>query len=199
VHVSVHDTITDAGGTNTIKNLTNASLTVKWTRTIYCINPDTAETQICDPNICYATTVSTKSFTLAPNASGPIIAHFLKEYNVHGSAIVALHFEKSTNPADSVTSYYYFNSCTTTAAQEPLPEANVQLFPNPVSDFFTLTHADAVNQIRVFTISGRLVTTFTAKPDGTYPVAGLPAGNYLVALYDKQERVFQAIKLIKQE
>jgi hypothetical protein len=199
VHVTVHDTITDAEADNTIKNLTNSALTLKWTRTVYCIIPDTAETQICDPNICYGTATSSKSFTLAPNVSAPIVVHFLKERGAAGSAIVQLHFEKTTNPADSLNSWYYFNNCTVTGTETPLPVADVQVFPNPVSTYFTLGHAADVSEIRLFTVSGRLAATYAATPDNLYLVANLPAGTYVLALYDRQGRAFQAQKLLKRE
>jgi hypothetical protein len=197
VATSVPDSITDAEGTNTIQNLEGVSKTIRWTRSVICINPAAGYTQICDINVCYSPSVSTKTFVLGPNASGPMITHFLKDAGIQGSAIVTLHFENTVVKSDSLTSFYLFNSCSITGTKEQLPEANVQLFPNPVTEFFTLRNADAVSSVSMYTTDGREVASFTATPDARYNIATLPAASYFVALFDKDKRVFQALKIDK--
>jgi len=197
VTVVVADSTHDAEGINTIKNLQNVSKIIKWTRTVICINPSTAQTQICDLVTCYFPTISTRTFTLGPQVSGPIITHFLKDAGATGSAIVALHFENTANAADSLTSLYVFNTCGDSATHEQLPAATVQMYPNPVSDFITLQNAEEVAKIRLYTTDGREVAAFNANVDGQYPIAHLAAGTYYMGLFDKQARLFQAIKMDK--
>ena len=197
VSVVVADSTKDAEAINTIQNLQNVSKTIRWTRTVICIDPNNGLTQICDLVTCYFATVSTRTFTLAASASGPIITHFLKDAGVPGSAIIALHFENVANPADSVTSIYTFNACGVSGTAEQLPEANVQLFPNPVTEYFTLQNADAVANIRVYATDGRQVANFEATPGAQYPLTALTAGNYYVALLDQYQRVFQALQIEK--
>jgi hypothetical protein len=197
VTVVVADSTHDAEGINTIQNLQNVSKIIKWTRTVICIDPSNAQTQICDLVTCYFPTISTRTFTLGPQVSGPIITHFLKVKGVPGSAIVALHFENTANAADSLTSLYVFNTCGVSATNEQLPAATVQMYPNPVSDFFTLQNAEEVAKIRLYTADGREVAAFNASADGQYPIAHLAAGTYYMGLFDKQARLFQAIKMDK--
>jgi hypothetical protein len=198
VSTSVHDTIVDAEGHNIIKNLTNTTKTIRWTRTVICNDPDTTKSQICDPNLCYLPQVSTKTFTLEGNTQKPMVVHFLKSYGVPGSAIIALKFEVVGTPSDSTTAFYLFNNCAAaTNTQDVMPQASVKVFPNPTTDVFTLVNDEQVDQIRVYNMNGQTVASFQAIPGSVYSLRDQPVGTYIVGLYDRLGRVFQATEVIR--
>lgn len=74
--------------------------------------------------------------------------------------------------------------------------ATVNLYPNPVSDYFTL-NISAV-KVQVYNMSGQLVKSFNAsgKTDFQYEVSDLEAGLYIVKAIDENKKT-QVMKFIK--
>ena len=86
----------------------------------------------------------------------------------------------------------------TSSTSNPLPAADVKLFPNPVADQFTLSNDQDVAAVRVFSLDGRQVAAYNASADHQYNLAAQPAGTYIVSLIAADGRTFQAIQLNKQ-
>ncbi len=195
-NVSASQMVPDTAAESIVKNLTFNPITIKWERTVINITPG-CHTQICDPELCYAAHVSTKTFPLAPSASEPVTVHFINDGLQFCCALVHLKLTNLANPADTLTGIYLLNNndCATGTADIPL--ANVRLFPNPVTESFSLEHAEAVRRIRVFSLDGRQVALFDAFGSGTYSLSGQTPGTYLVALEDRNGKVFQAVDLVK--
>lgn len=189
---------TDVIAHNDIVNHAPFSKNIRWTRTILCINPDTACVQVCDLNLCYLCHISSKVFTLGPSATGLITVHYIKDLGISGSAIVKLDFVNTANSSDSTSATYIFNSCVPAGTESPLPEATVKVFPNPTTDFFALEEADAVAQVHLYAADGRQLESWTATPGTHYSLATFPAGLYYVVLQDGQGRLFQATTIRKQ-
>jgi hypothetical protein len=187
---------TDVEVHNEMTNLTGIDRSIKWERTIIEMNPDTLETQICDPDACFASWVSTHTFNLKAATTVPIIVHLLKDEGQDGCGIVQLKFTDLADPGNPQYSYYVFE-CAASGTNEQLPAANVKLYPNPVVESFSLDNADEVSRIRVFSSDGRQVAVFDAAAGQMYPIAGQPAGAYVVALESKSGKVFQAIGIRK--
>ena len=73
---------------------------------------------------------------------------------------------------------------------------SVSLYPNPVSDYFTLNFA--VSKVKVYSISGQLLKSFTAngKTDFQFGVSDLKTGLYVVKTFDDNSKI-QILKFIK--
>jgi subtilase family serine protease len=182
---------------NQVKNLTNNTITIKWERTVISIDPDTLLTQVCDLNACYTPPVNTRTFQLGPQASGNMSVYLLNNSGQAAHAIVHMKYINLADVSNPKTGVYIFNA-DLVDAQEPVPAANVRLFPNPVIESFSLDQAEDVARLRVFALDGRKVATFDATTDNTYSLAGQPAGTYVVALESKSGKIFQAIEVKKQ-
>lgn len=180
--VEVDDASVDAK----IHNLTSETLALHWERTIISLTPG-CETAVCDAVLCYSRETESHNFNLLPNVLKPFLVHF---YN-NGAPCAGIVHVKVTNqndPADSVNVVFLFNQST---AVQDLPAATVRLYPNPVTDFFSLEHAEHVAIIRVFTLDGREVSRFEAKQGELYSMQDQAAGNYVLALEDKNGRPFR--------
>ncbi|MDQ6470348.1 alpha-amylase family glycosyl hydrolase [Flavobacterium sp. LHD-80] len=72
----------------------------------------------------------------------------------------------------------------------------VNLYPNPVSNYFTLNVA--VSKVQVYSISGQLVKSFTSNgsADFQYNVSELKTGLYVVKAHDENDKI-QVMKFIK--
>ncbi|MFW0738337.1 alpha-amylase family glycosyl hydrolase [Flavobacterium sp. T12S277] len=75
-------------------------------------------------------------------------------------------------------------------------ENSVRLYPNPVSNYFTLNVS--TSKVQIYAISGQLVKSFTTNgnPDFQFGVSDLKTGLYLVKAVD-QKGATQVMKLIK--
>lgn len=204
VHPNPSDTITtmdtyDSPAHGEIKNMSNSTITIKWERHVI----DTTvgiSTAVCDPVTCWYPGVSSKTFQLEPDSSGQLTVHF---YNAMfdpapgqaGSGIVHLKLTNLDNAADSLTVVYTYNTLTAT---NELPAPKVKLFPNPITNFFTLTNADEVASMRLFTLDGREVARFLHSTENTYSIANHPVGTYVLSFEDKNGQLFQAVEIHKQ-
>ncbi|MRX66546.1 Por secretion system C-terminal sorting domain-containing protein [Flavobacterium resistens] len=72
----------------------------------------------------------------------------------------------------------------------------VNLYPNPVSNYFTINVA--VSKVQVYSISGQLVKSFTSNGnvDFQYNVSDLKTGLYVVKAHDENDKI-QVMKFIK--
>ncbi|TDP03813.1 alpha-amylase family glycosyl hydrolase [Flavobacterium sp. 245] len=72
----------------------------------------------------------------------------------------------------------------------------VNLYPNPVSNYFTLN--TAVSKVQVYSISGQLVKSFISNgsADFQYNVSDLKTGLYVVKAHDENDKI-QVMKFIK--
>ncbi|MBN8678391.1 MAG: T9SS type A sorting domain-containing protein [Chitinophagales bacterium] len=203
VYPNPSDTITtsdtyDSPAHGEIENVSAAPVSIKWERNEVYLTPNVT-TAVCDPVTCWFPGVSSKNFTLQPDSAGQLTVHF---YNSGfdpapgeaGSGIVHLKLTNLNNPADTLTAVYTYSTLTGT---NDLPAPVVKLFPNPVTDYFTLENAEEVGSMRLFTIDGRMVARFEASSDNTYAIGHLPIGNYVLSFEDKDGNLFQAVELHK--
>ena len=188
---------TDVHGTLVFQNPAPTAKTFKWERTVVSISPG-GQTQVCDPIACYLPSVSSKQFTIAANTSVNIQVHFLNFTGVIGCAEVSLKITEVGNDANTVTGTYLFNNCSLILdEEEALAAANVRLFPNPTADAFTLENIDNVDVVRLFGMDGREAKQFQAQPNGSYSVAELAAGNYVIVLQDRTGKALKSLELRK--
>lgn len=186
----------DVEAHTSILNLMNTPQTFRWERIVINMTPGCAS-RVCDINVCYIASVSSKLFTLEANAGGPLILHFDNPDSIAGAnAIIRLKVTNANLTTDTASVVFLYTS-DLSDTKDKLPAANVKLFPNPTSDYFQLENAEAVSRIRVFSLDGRNVAEFAATPGQQYYLTDLPSGSYLLALEDKAGQAFQALEVVK--
>ena len=198
VYPNPSDTITtmdtyDSPAHGEIENISDDTIKITWVRSIISITPG-IETAVCDPVTCWFSGVGSKTFALAPDSAGQLTVHFYNPTGQAASGIVHLKLTNLGDPADTLTAVYTFSTLTGTG---DLPEANVKLFPNPTTDFFTLESADEVASMRLYALDGRVVARFERAANNTYQIGHLPAGNYVLSFEDKNGQLFQAVEIHK--
>ncbi len=185
----------DTAAIATIKNVSNVRDSFHWERIVIEL-PGGFRTAVCDPVQCYFENVNSQSFVLEPGEEGALDLHFYNYGQESGSGLVRVKVNNVKNPSDSLSGVYYYN--TTSGTDDPLPAANVRLFPNPFTEGFTLDHADDVAAVRVFSLLGREVAYFTPSANQRYSLVEQPAGTYIIALIAQNGQVFQALEVRKQ-
>lgn len=185
----------DPKAENIIQNLTGGNLHVSWERSIINITPE-CETYVCDPAYCYGPNAEAKTFTLTANDTGLVSVHLLLPDFIPATTVVRLKFFHAQNPADSVITVYTV-STQVSSTEEQAAAAGIKLFPNPTVESFTLSNADMIAAVRVFSLDGRQVSRFDAEPSQVYSLAGLTAGSYIVVLENEKGKVLRSMEVRK--
>jgi hypothetical protein len=73
----------------------------------------------------------------------------------------------------------------------------VKIFPNPFATYIALEQAEEVSAVRIFSLEGREVLRLEGNANGVYTLDELTPGVYVLALEDKNGRVFQASEITK--
>jgi Secretion system C-terminal sorting domain len=179
-----------------VTNLTNVPLTLSWTRVIVEL-PPAVGTQVCDKLNCYFPNVSTGSFTMDPGATDTFKIVYNNFSAAVGCAYVDLVVKDVNNLADQKTAEFRHTIQSCSSGIDDLPAAQINLYPNPASDYFTLENSNDAAQIRIFDLSGREMVYFAANSTQRYDISALNAGQYFVTFEDAKGRVFQTAPLSK--
>ena len=197
----------DVVATAHISNNTSDSLFLRWERIDNTRPNECWETAVCDVNLCYFPTVSTKDFVLPPNfEDGEMLVHAYTggspgDDPTTGETTIILKISNLNDPADTLIVNYNFEvtgtaECMTSSVSVAEREA-LKIFPNPASDYFQLTETHAIEQLVVYNILGRKVATFAVNSGENYDISGFPNGVYLVGMVDQDEKIVKTIRLQK--
>ncbi len=184
----------DRAGHATMENTATVEKTFTWTRNIIC-NEGEYSIQYCDDNGCYFPSVETGEITLPAGGTSTMDLHIISGGN--GAAIVEITLEDVSDATNTVTVVYEYNSCAV-SSEDIAAAAAISLFPNPASDQFALTENTVVENVVVYNILGSVVKRFTASSNGTYDIAELNAGIYMVQLLGEDDELLRTMKMNKQ-
>jgi len=71
------------------------------------------------------------------------------------------------------------------------------VYPNPASDFISLSNEEAVQQLVIYNFGGRQVLAFNASKGQRYDISNLPDGMYLVQFVNIQNQIIHTQRLQK--
>lgn|GEM_PF-358945 len=195
--ISGYATITNEGATTT--NFT-------WLRS-NVEKPSKWETAVCIDDLCFSTGQDSFNFDLESGATAQIILHAYpggsafspKEELKLGTGTADISVTQTDNPDNTITVSYSLtlNGDPTVDTDEVAAAKEVKMFPNPASEYFTISANDVVDQVIVYNIIGRKVKTFNANDSDRYDVANLPNGMYLVSLVNTEQGVLRTMRLSK--
>jgi len=77
-------------------------------------------------------------------------------------------------------------------------KTEISIFPNPVTErlFLQVRDAQAVRRIAIYNLSGTIVSSFDAYPNGGIPLQNLPAGLYLLQV-STSDGLQEQLKFVK--
>jgi len=191
---------------SSIENLsTKDTLKLKWKRR-ELDRPSAWLTQVCDGVECFIPIVSSNidpalglnaPFILPPKAKVGFIFYVLPN-QVAGNGKFAINFSSVSKPDSILTSMNFDVTVQnlTTNTNDLDFAANVQVFPNPASDYFNLSYTEGIEQIVVQNQIGVVVRVYLAESGQRYSLGGLPDGMYYLTLIN-QSRQKKVIKLVK--
>lgn len=184
----------DVAVSATITNLTADVLNLSWERQVISLTPGCL-TSISDPYLGWLPLVNGKNLDLMPNETGPLIVHFYNN-SAPCSGVIHLKITNRNNPLDTLIGVYLFNQ--NSGVKGDRLTAQVKLYLDPESSFFSLLNSKEVATIRILGLDGREMARMAFQESNIYPLGLLPAGQYVMVLEDKNEVPFQVIAFLKQ-
>lgn len=76
-------------------------------------------------------------------------------------------------------------------------KVDVQVYPNPATDYISVTNVEAVSRIMVFNLVGRQMKAFDSAEGDKFFVGDLPRGMYLVQLLGNKEQILTTQRVNK--
>jgi len=185
----------------TILNNSSEKKTVLWERNVLSLS-EGWETSFCDKNVCYNPDIETFEFDLDSMEQAEISVYgYPKGFDraavgIEGATTVEIKLTDASDATNTVSAVFDVKSDGfTTTSTRFVAKPNIKIYPNPTSQYISLTNATDVNRLMVYNIVGRPVKTFWANTNNQYDVANLPIGIYLVRLMDKYDHTIKTIRL----
>ncbi len=188
-----------------LKNNTRQTLNLRW-EIIVDESPTDWRYSVCDQNTCYFTTNTTNvdfydRIPYAPVIMPPGDTAKL-ELNVFpigqaGTANVRINLYDLASPRVLLNTAYYFLTIEGLTPVTEVDKARLRVYPNPVTDYLTITRNTFVKQLWVSNILGKRVRTFDTAFGNKYDIADLPDGIYLVSMVDANRKVVKTVRISK--
>ena len=175
---------TEVVGKAKVKNNSTVLKQYVWERTVMndCNND---QTWFCDPNLCYIPSVSTQTFALEPGAEGPFELHATFTDMEHRDLVVQIKVYEAGNETNVIDAMYEFVSGNCIGVDvKDVELKDIKLFPNPATDYFTLTSIGNVRDVIIHNIIGTPLKQYIAEEGAHYSISDLPSGVYMVQLVD---------------
>lgn len=86
---------------------------------------------------------------------------------------------------------YFFND------PSEQPQIKITIFPNPATNYISISNEDHVSEISVFNLVGRKIKTFEVQEGARYDVSDLPQGMYLVQVMNHSKKVITTQRIRK--
>jgi hypothetical protein len=180
---------------NTVSNNSGQEKTFQWVRNEVTA-PDAWETGICDKNFCYLEHVGTKQFVLAAQEAGATLdVHLYPNHVYEGYGVYEIAVSEVADPTNAISAIYIFDSALTGTKEIQL--ANLKAYPNPTTGLFTLSGTEGkIASISIHDLTGKQMQRFAVNDGDWYSIANLPAGTYMMNLFDNHQQALGQARLI---
>ncbi len=188
-----------------LKNNDRKTLNLRW-ELIMDEAPQGWRFSVCDQNTCYFTTNTTNVDYYDHIPYAPIIMMpgdtAKLQLNVFpigmaGTANVRLNLYDLANPKQLLNTAYYFVTIEGLTPVTETDKAKLRVYPNPVSDYLTITRNTFIKQLWVSNVLGKRVRIFDTSFGNRYDIADLPDGIYLVSMVDANLKVVKTVRISK--
>jgi hypothetical protein len=87
--------------------------------------------------------------------------------------------------------------CNPLVSNKNFDKSSVKIFPNPTTDYFTITENPYVKSIQIFNVLGKQMATIPFQNGDGINISNFPNGLYLVSLLDDDGDVLKTTRLTK--
>lgn len=154
---------------------------------------------LCDNELCYDRNVDKSSGSL-PNTFG--IGDYKWDFHIQpfgneGATIVQLVLYTDKNHTEEIYRTRIYINVDPASTQQTISANQIKVFPNPASEYFSITNQSNVDKIRVYNMFGAEVKTFFHYNNAQHQIDELRSGMYLLRMFDKNNKVIKTVKLNK--
>jgi len=185
--------------TSTIKNLTNQDIIIRWEKSIYVQNNDSAcWFGVTSPFVHYPPHITARNEYFPPYYEGVLGARLggcFPDTNQICVVVTLLMYDLA-HPTDTVYGVYTFGNCPAVSTSEANKSPMIA-YPNPVDDILTLNTDNQAVGFRLFNSIGKYLDYFIASPNQQYDISPYPPGHYILVAEDKNHQFLQALKIQK--
>ncbi len=188
--------MTDHSAHGLVRNQTNGTIKVYWTREIVELPLDWS-TLVCDANYCYGPDrgqcPDNNPNVIKTNDSTILDVHVMDNGTDGQAHIVMWVFEKE-DTTKKLKVDYFFNKV---ISNNDVKNIEIKVFPNPAFNDFFIDFNFGLSRIDLYTILGKKVTSFKAMQGKNYDISELMEGLYFVKLIGPNEQLLRTIRLQK--
>ncbi len=192
-----------------VTNNSSDTVQLKWLRKVNGDCPVGWKTQVCDNNLCYNFNVSS-NINPAIGLDAPFI---LKPVETFDNFILHIWPGTSEGCCTIDIDFYDLKDTSVVAATaqfevsvdmpncfvgtEETSPLSLRVFPNPASEYFTVSDNPHVKNITVTNLLRKRVRSFSFQSGNSYDISDLPDGMYLVSMKDGKNNVLKTQRLSK--
>lgn len=160
--------------------------------------PSSWESKVCDKNTCY---LSNKDMCPPenPNFMGLGSTLFQLHVNPNGDAgstiLVFRLFSDKDFKNEVFKTKIYINSAVSTKNSQL--KSDLRIYPNPASDYFSITNNQAVKKLVIYNMFGKEVKSFFHYNNAEHEISDIKTGMYIVKMFDDKNRLIKTVKLNK--
>jgi hypothetical protein len=157
------------------------------------------KTLMCDNVLCYDTNTLRSSPSI-PNT-------FLQGNNkwefkffpkgFEGSSIMQIVLYGDRNFTEELYRAKIYINTDPTSTQQISSPSQIKVFPNPVSEYFSISNYTNVDKVKVYNLFGMEVKSFFHYNNAQHQIEELKSGMYLIRMFDKNGKVVKTVKLNK--
>lgn len=188
-----------------LKNNSRQTMSIRW-EVIVDESPEDWRFSVCDLNTCYFTTNTTNVDLYDRLPYAPVILMpgdtAKLDLNVFpigqaGNANVHINLYDLNNQRALINTADYFVTIDGLSALTEADKNKLRVYPNPVTDYLTITRNTFVKQIWVSNVLGKRVRTFDTSFGNKYDISDLPDGIYLISMVDANRKVVKTVRISK--
>ncbi len=173
-----------------VRNTAASTATFRWVRVTNSLSANW-KMAVCDVVTCYSDITDSAEFSLNPNETGNIDAHFYPNNNNGGGTTRVRIFEIG-NPANQLVLTFLGSTLANSTADLKKPE--FKLYPIPANDilFLKATKNMASGKVEIYNVIGKKIQEMnfnTTTQPLEIPVQMLPKGNYILRVISGRQVV----------
>lgn len=190
---------------NELTNNSSDTVNVVWERTVNNYDPMWSGTSICDNELCWAPSVSSRTITILPNRASTMDVHFLIDM-MEGEGEVHIRAYVVDDSANTVVEAVYFGDAQMVSSSANTPEQpEIQIFPNPANDFIYIRNLPETSnsQVEVYNILGKKMLDFNVQAGQSvagavrFDLSSIPKGIYMIRVYDQSMNLLESKSITK--
>lgn len=181
-----------------VTNSKDTTYTIYWQIVKDGTWPTQWSSYVCDKVLCYG-----EGLDKCPNENPNIISKGTHKFEFHllpnntaGSSTATFKLFAGRDMQNQVLSVP-LNLTTTLSSTKDANVANIKVYPNPASEYFSVGNSSNVYRVVLYNLFGKEVKSFFHYNSAQHEISDLKSGMYVVKMFDSKGKLIKSVKLNK--